>query len=150
MILVAGIVAALGLLILTVVRFADLATLFKTMRRDRTAVAAPRTVRTIGPETQARLLELVAQGKKIQAIKDLRAATGLGLKEAKDAVDAMAAGHDISGVILPRLDVPATTEERARELIAQGRKIQAIKLIRAETGLGLKEAKDVADGLIQS
>jgi ribosomal protein L7/L12 len=92
-------------------------------------------------------MELVAQGKKIQAIKDLRAASGLGLKEAKDAVDAMAAGHDISGVLLPRLEVPATAEERARKLIAQGRTIQAINLIREETGLGLKEAKEAADGL---
>lgn len=50
-------------------------------------------------------------------------------------------------MLLPRLDVPAATEERARKLIAQGHRIQAIKLIREETGLGLKEAKDVADGL---
>ena len=31
------------------------------------------------------------------------------------------------------------------QLIAQGRKIAAIKLIRAETGLGLAEAKEIAD-----
>jgi len=33
------------------------------------------------------------------------------------------------------------------QLIAQGRKIAAIKLIRAETGLGLAEAKEIADVL---
>jgi ribosomal protein L7/L12 len=142
-----GIVVVLALLILTAVRFADLALLFKTMRRDRTPVVSPRPVRAVDLQTQARLTELVAQGNKMQAIKDLRVATGLGLKEAKDAVDAVAAGHDISAVLLPCPDVPATTEERARKLIAQGRRIQAIKLIREETGLGLKEAKDVADGL---
>jgi ribosomal protein L7/L12 len=33
---------------------------------------------------------LVRQGKKIEAIKCYRAMTGLGLKEAKDAIDKMA------------------------------------------------------------
>lgn len=32
-------------------------------------------------------------------------------------------------------------------LLAAGRKVEAVKLIRAETGLGLKEAKDLADAL---
>lgn len=42
-------------------------------------------------------------------------------------------------------------EERARELIAMGCKVQAIKLIRGEMGVGLmKDAKDVADGLSES
>lgn len=34
-----------------------------------------------------------------------------------------------------------------RQLALQGNKIAAIKLLRDETGLGLKEAKDVVDGL---
>ena len=38
-------------------------------------------------ETKQRIGELVREGKKIQAIKELRDATGLGLKEAKDYVD---------------------------------------------------------------
>ncbi len=33
------------------------------------------------------------------------------------------------------------------QLLAQGRKIEAIKLIREETGLGLAEAKEIADAL---
>ncbi len=33
------------------------------------------------------------------------------------------------------------------QLLAQGRKIAAIKLIREETGLGLAEAKEIADVL---
>jgi ribosomal protein L7/L12 len=147
MTLAMGIVGVIGLLILMAVGSADLGLMFKTMRRDRTRVVAPWPVRAIDPQTQARLAELAGQGNTIQAIKDLRVATGLGLKEANDAVDAIAAGHDVPGVLLPRRDVPATTEERARELIAQGRKIQAIKLIREEAGVDLIEAKNVADGL---
>jgi hypothetical protein len=39
------------------------------------------------PALEARLIELVGQGHKIEAIKTLRQATGIGLKDAKDAVD---------------------------------------------------------------
>ena len=35
----------------------------------------------------------------------------------------------------------------ARELLAQGRKIQAVKLVREQTGWGLKQAKDFVDSL---
>jgi ribosomal protein L7/L12 len=37
------------------------------------------------------LLQLIASGQRIDAIKRLREATGLGLKEAKDQIDEMAA-----------------------------------------------------------
>ena len=40
-------------------------------------------------ETRWRIEELTHEGKKIQAIKELRDATGLGLKEAKDYVDGL-------------------------------------------------------------
>ena len=46
---------------------------------------------------------------------------------------------------------PMTTEEELSpeiyQLLAAGQKIKAIKLIRAETGLGLAEAKELADAL---
>lgn len=34
---------------------------------------------------------------------------------------------------------------RAQDLLRQGRKIEAIKVVREETGLGLKEAKDLVE-----
>lgn len=40
----------------------------------------------------------------------------------------------------------ANTSER--DLIRVGKKIQAIKAIRERTGLGLKEAKDIADAVV--
>src|SRR5262245_51612226 len=42
------------------------------------------------------LLELLKQGQKIQAIKLYREKTGKGLKESKDAVEDLAAQHDIA------------------------------------------------------
>jgi len=38
-------------------------------------------------------------------------------------------------------DVPPELERELRELLAAGRKLEAIKLVRAATGLGLAEAK---------
>jgi ribosomal protein L7/L12 len=40
-----------------------------------------------GPDPLTEVLALIAQGKKIQAIKVYRERTGVGLKEAKDAVE---------------------------------------------------------------
>lgn len=44
------------------------------------------------------------------------------------------------------LRVPATPET-VESLLASGQKIEAIKLLRRETGLGLKEAKDAVERL---
>ncbi|BFH62522.1 ribosomal protein L7/L12 [Paenibacillus azoreducens] len=43
----------------------------------------------LSPELQARLLNLIAEEKKIKAIKELRVATHLSLKDAKDFIDNM-------------------------------------------------------------
>ena len=41
---------------------------------------------------------------------------------------------------------PATTwETEAKEMLRQGKKIQAIRLVRASTGLSLADAKEVVD-----
>lgn len=52
---------------------------------------AAKTVVTVRTETIAdeEIRELIRQNRKIEAIKRLRDATGLGLKEAKDAVEAL-------------------------------------------------------------
>lgn len=38
-------------------------------------------------------------------------------------------------------------DKQIADLVREGRKIEAIKLYRTQTGLGLKEAKDYVDGL---
>ena len=73
------------------------------------------------------------------------AATGLGLAEAKHAVEWIELGLE------PMLDNPTAKDAPHREalvsLLRAGRKIEAIKLYRAHTGAGLKEAKDAVEGL---
>ena len=107
---------------------------------------------------------LSAGDKKIQVIKEVRAITSLGLKEAKELVElkkkiedewgisaaapvavaapgAVAGGGDGAGA--------AEEEKTAFDVVLTGagdKKIQVIKVVRALTGLGLKEAKDLVDG----
>lgn len=45
----------------------------------------------------------------------------------------------------PLPGAPADWEAEARGLAATGQKIQAIKVVREATGLGLKESKDLVD-----
>ncbi|MCV4872437.1 ribosomal protein L7/L12, partial [Escherichia coli] len=44
-------------------------------------------------------------------------------------------------------DVPATLDGEVIELIKRSQLIEAIKLYREQTGLGLKEAKDAVDAI---
>ena len=46
---------------------------------------------------------------------------------------------------MPVGDLPPDIAAEARALIAAGRKIEAIKRVRAATGLGLAEAKDLVE-----
>jgi ribosomal protein L7/L12 len=94
--------------------------------------------------------QLTRAGKKIEAIKLVREQTGLGLKEAKDAVEAIERGELVE---FP-LRTASTTQvvsgvdlDQINELLLQNKKIEAIKLVREQTGLGLKEAKDVVEAI---
>ncbi|MCA0352333.1 MAG: ribosomal protein L7/L12 [Chloroflexi bacterium] len=97
---------------------------------------------------QAQIQLLLSQGKKLEAIKQVRLQTSLGLKEAKDYVEAIERGlSPISpGVVEPT--VPQLPEDLLREaqiVAQQGNKIQAIKMVREATKLSLKEAKDLVE-----
>lgn len=58
--------------------------------------AGPGLPPTAMPDHEQEILELLHQGKKIAAIKLHRERTGKGLKEAKDAVEALATRHGIA------------------------------------------------------
>jgi ribosomal protein L7/L12 len=97
----------------------------------------------------AEISALVARGNKIEAIKRYRGLSGVGLKEAKDYVEAMPAdGHP---PVLPRAGAVSTVDAgslaEVHALALQGQKIEAIKRYRELTGVGLKEAKDYVDRL---
>lgn len=88
----------------------------------------------------------IAAGRKIEAIKLYRDATGAGLAEAKEAIELIEAGKP------PKDSTRAAIgDDRAllavSDLVAKGDKIEAIRRYREATGLGLKEAKDAVDAL---
>ncbi len=89
----------------------------------------------------ADVLQLMRDGKKIEAVKRYRELHGVGLKEAKDAVEALEAGRQPAA--------PASPEEDADvlALMQDGKKIGAIKVYRERYGVGLKEAKDAVEAL---
>src|SRR4051812_39795036 len=53
------------------------------------------------------------------------------------------------GAWLNQSDAPAALEATVRSLLSQGRKIEAIKVYRGETGVGLAEAKNAVERLEQ-
>jgi ribosomal protein L7/L12 len=106
---------------------------------------------------RARVVDEIEAGRKIDAIKIVRERTRLGLADAKALVEALESGADGVDLSLARQDVaqdvasaaiadPDLAAQLVLELAA-GRKVEAIKLLRERTGLGLKEAKDAIEAL---
>ena len=119
---------------LTVLEAADLAKLLE----EKWGVSAAAAVAVAaGPagggaaaaeeKTEFTVVLVSAGEKKIEVIKEVRALTGLGLKEAKDLVEAA-----------PKAVKEGVTKDEAE-------KIKVIKVVREITGLGLKEAKDLVE-----
>jgi ribosomal protein L7/L12 len=97
--------------------------------------------------------ERYAAGDKLGAVKILRSATGLGLADAVRIVDKLGAsakpaktGPSLDkGVAVTPSSLGPDNEAEVRALLAGGNKIEAIKLVRTVTGMGLKEAKDFVE-----
>lgn len=108
----------------------------------REAPAPATAVNTAPPGAPDPVDEAIRAGQMIQAIKLLRERTGLGLKEARDAVEARKAA-------LPPAAPPAPaaggSDPEVDRLLRAGDKIGAIKRHRQITGLGLKECKDAVE-----
>ncbi|WP_433356828.1 ribosomal protein L7/L12 [Microtetraspora malaysiensis] len=105
----------------------------------------PGLVPPLPHDLQERVRELCSQGKKIHAIKAVREGTGLGLKEAKDVVDALDAGRPIPTA--QPVGHPGDLASRVRELKAAGRAEQAVFLVRGETGMTQAEAETFVNAL---
>ena len=101
----------------------------------------------------AQVRDLLQRQRKIEAVKIYREATGLGLKEAKDFVDAVERGE--SPIPHATMTQPVATGalssdalvNQLKDLLRRGSKIEAVKVYREASGLGLKEAKDFVDSL---
>ena len=111
------------------------------MSRPRRTAAAP------AGGVQGEVQALLVGGNKIAAVKLVREAYHLGLGEAKSLVEAIERGEPVA---LPDAQVPTPIvgiEPEIRSLLADNRKIEAIKRAREVLGLGLAEAKDHVEAI---
>jgi large subunit ribosomal protein L7/L12 len=105
----------------------------------------PRSVALPGDLT-ARLRALVAEGRKIQAIKELRERTGMSLVDAKNRVERLPPSGPVPPPA-PPAELSAAALAQAKALIAAGNPIQAVKVIRDDTGWSLQQSKETMDRL---
>lgn len=90
--------------------------------------------------------DALQRGNLVEAIRLMRAGTGLGLKETKDALEAYMRGEPAPAGFAPMaLPAGAPLPGPVQEALNQGNKIEAVRRLRSLTGLGLKEAKDAVD-----
>lgn len=99
--------------------------------------------------------EALKRGDKIEAIKRLRGITGLGLKEAKDWIESYERGGEplpnpFDGPSEGDRNAPIKLSEEAIQALQRGDLVRAIKDIRQSTGVGLAEAKAIAEMMQQS
>lgn len=123
--------------------------MWRYRNEQNNALNVPKQAVSPGPELQAEIDQLLAAGKKIEAIKALQKCTGLDLKAAKDLIErAERTGVPVEVQSNPSLAATSTNPQVSAPVMAflrEGKKIEAIKQLREETGLGLAEAKSIID-----
>lgn len=108
----------------------------------------------------AEAVAAIERGNLLEAVQHVRARTGLGLKASKDAVDRYRQGDrsPLANVRVADADAaPAGAfgdafasasgplPAAAMAALARGNKLEAVKLVRAVTGLGLADAKRLVE-----
>lgn len=105
----------------------------------------------LSPEQRRAIESALRRGSKIEAVKLYREATGASLAESKDAVEAMPLDSIPVGDLPSILPTTGMTPEKMNAIvsaISRGNKIEAIKLYREATGLGLAESKDAVEAMV--
>lgn len=92
----------------------------------------------------AEIRRLLESGNKILAIKRYREETGVGLAEAKAAVESLETSGSFTEIVQP--DDSDLTQQIVH-LLGRGEKIEAIKIYRQRFSVGLKEAKEAVERL---
>lgn len=124
----------------------------KTPRKNP-AVAARLALTGLDSTARDEIYRLIGEKKKIHAIKLFRERTGAGLKESKDIIESVERGSPLPIPSRTPDPIGSDTDEwediipKLRSLKSEGKMISAIKLLRARTGLSLREAKEAVDRL---
>jgi ribosomal protein L7/L12 len=96
------------------------------------------------------LKNLIDQWKIMEAVKLVRETKGLGLKESRDYINKFIRGEEFEGIAFESAEKeeiiePEELDGKVFELLMKKRKIDAIKLVKENLNIGLKEAKDYVD-----
>jgi ribosomal protein L7/L12 len=95
---------------------------------------------------EEQIRELVNQDKKIAAVKLYREYTGASLKEATDAIEKIATGAPAKFPEPPQTgELDSVLRNQIESLLAERKKIEAVKVYRDANNIGLKEAKDAVE-----
>jgi len=86
---------------------------------------------------------LLDQGQKIKAIKLYKKETGLGLAEAREAVEAIPSGADTPS----SSEIGDDVQTELLRLLGRGDRLEAVKLYKDRMGVGLAEAKQAVESL---
>ncbi|MBA4379583.1 MAG: hypothetical protein C0393_02660, partial [Anaerolinea sp.] len=109
----------------------------------------PAAPEAAAPASLEEIRQLADNGKIVEAIRRYRELYDVGLKEAKDAVEALQAGNVIearrvvTGPLAP--EETGRVLEEVQELLRAGNKIGAIRRYREAADVSLTKAKDVVD-----
>ena len=104
----------------------------------------PQCGATIGQPTadlEREARSLLDQGRKIEAVKLYKDQTGVGLADAKNAVEAMQADA------VPQSDIGGDLEAELLRLLGRGETLAAVKLYKEQKGVALLEAKQAVESL---
>lgn len=116
-------------------------------RQERSGSPAPKAVIDWEALNHEAVQSALAQGNKIQAIKEYRQLTGQGLKESKDAVD-YAALHPEERFEKSTKKKKATADSQdagIRDLIFEGRMDEAVEVYQKFAGVDAYTARDAVD-----
>jgi ribosomal protein L7/L12 len=104
---------------------------------------------TLGPEDVKHVIQLIREQQRITAIQFYQDKVGGSLGEAKEAIEAIEAGLKDASAPLPPASATAQPPrmEEIIELVQAGQRLEAIKLYRELTGVGLRESLTVIEGI---
>ncbi|WP_234122039.1 ribosomal protein L7/L12 [Clostridium hydrogenum] len=94
--------------------------------------------------------KLILEKQMIKAVKEYRIATGAGLMEAKNHVDALAVAIKEGKQVVLDKQPKGNKDEldaRLRKLLSDGQKVKAVKVCREATGYDLLKAKRYVESL---
>ena len=97
------------------------------------------------PDQVQKIHKLLHDKQLIQAVKLYHDATGVSLAEAREAVEEMARNEFMKPPSGMRNYDDPVLESKIRSLLSKGKKLDAVKIFRAEYGTSLSEAKNAVE-----